>query len=269
MIKVTSVFIHVYPSFVFTVISHFFPNAEERFPAPKELPHLNPLHTLLISGGIYFSWQLLYWKSVLIDRREKIESGQHTTFSSLLNNQRIIGRSLSTIPPQSLIAAFMSGQLVHMVFTELLAVYLLYDSAFWSGVFVRDIWSVSVEWRGYYIEVFGRKFERELEALRKKLVQVTDRGLKNLTRRCRKNRIMSGGEAPYLPLDDLVRLGSTSTRSAMMSLVNHSPALVSNETLPSEGLGVGLEPLSGQAELGIGSELSLDGEQWQEVKKVK
>ncbi|KAF5332349.1 hypothetical protein D9758_016932 [Tetrapyrgos nigripes] len=78
-----------------------------------------------------------------------------------------------------------------------------------------------------------------------------------------------GREAPYLPLDDLVRLGSTSTRSAMMSLVDHSPALVSNETLPSEGLGVGLEPLSGQAELGIGPELSLDGEQWQEAKKVK
>ncbi|KAF5315981.1 hypothetical protein D9758_018369 [Tetrapyrgos nigripes] len=127
-----------------------------------------------VSGGIYFSWQLLYWKFALIDCCEKIESGQRTTsFSFLLNNQRgIIGRSLSAISPQSHIATFMGGQLVHMVFTELLAVYLLYDSAFWSGVFLKlGIFGVSV-WNGggYYIEVFGRKFERELEALRKKLV---------------------------------------------------------------------------------------------------
>ncbi|KAF5332359.1 hypothetical protein D9758_016941 [Tetrapyrgos nigripes] len=86
-----------------------------------------PFVFTVINGGIYFSWQLLYWKFVLIDCREKIESGQRTTsFSFLLNNQRgIIGRSLSAIPPQSRIAAFMGGQLVYMVLTELPAVFLL------------------------------------------------------------------------------------------------------------------------------------------------
>ncbi|KAF5311400.1 hypothetical protein D9758_018814 [Tetrapyrgos nigripes] len=70
-------------------------------------------------------------------RRENIESGQRTTsFSFFLNDQpSIIGRSLSAILPQSCIAAFMRGQLVYMVLTELPVVYLLYDSAFWSGVF--------------------------------------------------------------------------------------------------------------------------------------
>jgi hypothetical protein len=49
---------------------------------------------------------------------------------------------------------------------------LFYDSPRWSGVFLLGIFAVSV-WNGggYYIEVFGRKFERELEALRKELAE--------------------------------------------------------------------------------------------------
>ncbi|KAF8644645.1 hypothetical protein AX16_008357 [Volvariella volvacea WC 439] len=174
MDKVTSLFVHIYAPLTFTVIRHFYPNAEERFPALKELPHLNPLRALLLSGGIYVSWQLLYWKFVLVDRREKIESGQRTTsFSWLLNDKRgVIGRFLSSIPPQYRELAFMSGQLVYAILTELPAVFLLYDSSIWSGIFLIVIFAVSV-WNGggFYIEVFGRKFERELEALRKELAE--------------------------------------------------------------------------------------------------
>ncbi|KAJ7237195.1 hypothetical protein B0H12DRAFT_1026481 [Mycena haematopus] len=172
--KVTSLFIHIYPAFTFTVIRHFYPSAEARFPALLQLPHLNPIRAMLLSGGIYLSWQLLYWKFVLVDRREKIESGQRTTsFSFLLNDKRgLIGRTLSTIPPAYREFSFLSGQLVYAVLTEVPAVYLLYDSSFWSGAFLLFILSVSV-WNGggFYIEVFGRKFERELEALRKELAE--------------------------------------------------------------------------------------------------
>jgi len=133
---------------------------------------------MLLSGGIYLSWQLLYWKFVLVDRRAKIESGQRTTsFSFLLNDKRgLIGRFLSSTPPAYREAAFMSGQLVYAVLTEVPAVYLLYDSPFWSGAFLILILAVSV-WNGggFYIEVFGRKFERELEALRKELAESTAR----------------------------------------------------------------------------------------------
>jgi len=123
-------------------------------------------------------WQLLYWKFVLIDRRTKIASGQRTTsFSFLLNDKRgVIGRSLSSIPEYYRVAAFMGGQLLYAVLTELPAVFLLYDSPFWSAVFLLVIFAVSV-WNGggFYIEVFGRKFERELEALRKELADATAR----------------------------------------------------------------------------------------------
>ncbi|KAJ6538968.1 hypothetical protein B0H19DRAFT_1269345 [Mycena capillaripes] len=172
--KVTSLFVHIYAPFTFTVIRHFYPSAGVRFPALLELPHLSPD----AEGLLDLIWQLLYWKFVLVDRRAKIESGQRTTsFSFLLNDKRgLIGRTLSSTPPAYREAAFMTGQLVYAVLTEVPAVYLLYDSPFWSGAFLILILAVSV-WNGggFYIEVFGRKFERELEALRKELAESTAR----------------------------------------------------------------------------------------------
>ncbi|KAG6919297.1 hypothetical protein DXG01_007429 [Tephrocybe rancida] len=176
--KVTSLFVHIYAPYTFTVIRHFYPNAEARFPALTELPHIQPLRALLLSGGIYVVWQLLYWKFILIDRRSKIESGERTTsFSFLLNDKRgIIGKILSSVPPGYREAFFMFGQLIYVALTELPAVFLLYDSSLWSGIFLITIFGVSV-WNGggFYIEVFGRKFERELEALRKELAETTAR----------------------------------------------------------------------------------------------
>lgn len=170
--KVTSLFIHIYAPFTFTVIRHFYPNAQERFPALAQLPHLNPGQALLLSGVIYLIWQLLYWKFVLVDRRTKIVSGQRTTsFSWLLNDKRgKIGQMIAKVRPERRVPSFMVGQFVYSILTELPAVYLLYDSPRWSGTFLILIFAVSV-WNGggYYIEVFGRKFERELEALRNEL----------------------------------------------------------------------------------------------------
>ena len=71
--KVTSLFIHLYPPFTFTVIRyvlttssahrcsvayyvppnrHFYPGAEERFPALLEVPHMSPLYAISLSGFI-------------------------------------------------------------------------------------------------------------------------------------------------------------------------------------------------------------------------
>ncbi|KAF8911867.1 hypothetical protein CPB85DRAFT_1302844 [Mucidula mucida] len=176
--KVTSLFVHIYAPFTFTVIRHFYPNAEARFPALVQLPHLDPIRALALSGGLYLIWQLLYWKFLLVDRRDKIESGQRTTsFSWMLNDKRsAIGRALSNIPIAYRPMAFMTGQLFYTLLTEVPAVFVLYDSSFWSGIFLIFMFSVSV-WNGggYYIEVFGRKFERELETLRRELAEATAR----------------------------------------------------------------------------------------------
>ncbi|KAG1773853.1 hypothetical protein EDD22DRAFT_3509 [Suillus occidentalis] len=194
--KVTSLFVHIYAPFTFTVIRHFYPNAEDRFPALKALPYLDPVRALLVSGAIYITWQVMYWKFVLVDRRSKIASGQRTTsFSFLLNDKRgAIGRALSTVPPQYREVSFMAGQLVYSLLTELPAVFLLYDSPVWSGAFLMFIFSVSV-WNGggFYIEVFGRKFERELEALRKELADSSNNN--NGSRSGRSSPTFTDGES--------------------------------------------------------------------------
>ncbi|KZP13096.1 hypothetical protein FIBSPDRAFT_921728 [Athelia psychrophila] len=176
--KVTSLFVHIYAPVVFTVIRHYYPGAEVRFPALTALPHLAPVRALLLSGFVYLIWQVLYWKLVMHDRRAKIASGQRTTsLSFLLNDKRgNIGRWLSNVPERYRELSFMAGQLMYAVLTELPAVFVLYDSPTWSAIFIVLIFSVSV-WNGggYYIEVFGRKFERELEALRKELADATAR----------------------------------------------------------------------------------------------
>ncbi|KAG9094554.1 hypothetical protein FRC06_010696 [Ceratobasidium sp. 370] len=150
--KVISLFIHIYPPLVFTVIRHFYPNVESRFPAAAKVKELEVGQSLFLNTIIYLIWQTLYWKFVLVDKRKKIESGQRTTsFSFLLNDQRgFIGKMLGATPPRR---------------------------REWSGAFLLLIFAVSV-WNGggYYIEVFGRKFERELEALRKELAEATAAG---------------------------------------------------------------------------------------------
>jgi len=171
--KVTSLFIHIYPPFTFTVIRHFYPGSEKRFPALKELPHLHPWRALLLSSGIYLVWQFLYWKLVYVDRRKKVESGQRTTsLHWMLNKPGLIADVLSKFKPENRALYFMLGQFVYAVLTDVPPVIVLYDSPFWSCAYLLLILSVSV-WNGggFYIEVFGRKFERELEALRKELAE--------------------------------------------------------------------------------------------------
>lgn len=113
---------------------HFYPGASERFPALSKISYLDPVRALLLSGAICTSvspiclkkltmclsdcsWQLLYYKFVLVDRRHKIESGERTTsFSYLLNDQRgAIGKFLSSIPPQHREKGFIVGQLCKLI----------------------------------------------------------------------------------------------------------------------------------------------------------
>ncbi|CCA71797.1 related to Integral membrane protein [Serendipita indica DSM 11827] len=174
--KVTSLFIHIYAPFTFTTIRHYYPEAPARFPALNDLPHFQPVRALLFSSALYMVWQILYWKFVYVDRKVKIESGQRTTsFSYLLADRRgAIGRALSKVPEDYRVASFMFGQFLYSIATEIPAVWFLYDSAFLSTIFLFIIFGVSV-WNGggFYIEVFGRKFEKELEALRKELAEMS------------------------------------------------------------------------------------------------
>lgn len=223
--KVTSMFIHIYPPFVLSTIRHFYPNASERFPALEGLEALKAWDALVYSSAVYLFWQVCYWKFVWVNRRTKIQSGERTTsLTFFLNNKRgWVGKLLVATPPERRALYYMMGQFVYAIITELIPVLVLYKSVTWTAIYLLVCFSVSV-WNGagFYIEVFGRKFERELETLRKELAEANQRNVQ---------------ESPGLTADD------TSTPvSPLLEPVSSSSSTPSPPTLPALGAPMPLIP---------------------------
>ncbi|EGG04048.1 uncharacterized protein MELLADRAFT_37620, partial [Melampsora larici-populina 98AG31] len=170
--KVTSLFIHIYPALVFTVLRHFYPNAPERYPALAELDTISVPRILLICSTVHIVWQTLYYRYVIIARAQKIATGGRTTsFTYLLNSRTgLISRLLQSIRPEWRAHAFMVAQYLYTLLTILPSLVWSFHSKTFSGLFLWVMFAVSV-WNGasFYMEVFGRRFEKELNALKKEL----------------------------------------------------------------------------------------------------
>lgn len=170
--KVTSLFIHIYPALVFTVIRHFYPNAPERFPALKELDTISVTKTLTICSTIYIVWQTMYYRFVIIARAQKIsKEGRPTSFTYLLNSKTgLISKLLRSVRPAWRANGFMIAQYIYTIVTMLPALLWFYQSKVLSGIFLWLMFSVSV-WNGasFYMEVFGRRFEKELNNLKQEI----------------------------------------------------------------------------------------------------
>jgi len=142
---------------------------------------------------------------VYVDRRNKVESGQRTTsMYYMINKPGLVGRILSKVQSENRALYFMLGQFVYTVLTDVPAVFVFYNSPFWSGSYLLFILSVSV-WNGggFYIEVFGRKFERELEALRKDLAEAQSTGKSQHS-----SPTMAPSEAESEPVSPLIGIRS-------------------------------------------------------------
>ncbi|GAA5856791.1 hypothetical protein JCM8547_008846 [Rhodosporidiobolus lusitaniae] len=169
--KVISLAIHIFPPLVFTVIRHFYPRdvALERYPALKQLEHIRPWRSMAICMAFYTLWQLLYFHFVIQLRADKIKEGRATSFTYMVNDKkRLIGKIAAKVPQQWREAAFMAGQALYTFVTLLIPLFVLYDSKFWSCVYLLWLFMTSA-WNGasFYMEVFSRRFERELLSLRK------------------------------------------------------------------------------------------------------
>ncbi|KAK4687742.1 hypothetical protein P7C73_g2372, partial [Tremellales sp. Uapishka_1] len=109
---------------------------------------------------------------ISVDRKVKVESGQRqTSFRYMLNDKHgPVGKALQGIKPEHRELWFIFGQLIYSIIFMIPPATLFIRNATASSVFLITIFSVSV-WNGgtFYVEVFGRKFERELEKLRKEM----------------------------------------------------------------------------------------------------
>ena len=117
----------------------------------------------------YAVWQLSYHLFITVRRREAIAAGRPTSFTWLRKSyaKTWLGKIVLSLPEALQGPAFMFIQYIYAVLTMLPC-----PIWFWyrwpSGLFLTTVfvWSV-YNGATYYIDVFGNRFQKELEALKK------------------------------------------------------------------------------------------------------
>ena len=154
---------------------------KERYPAiynirysdPSSKHHYSLIQMMMWSTLPYAVWQLTYHFLITVRRREQIAAGRPTSFTWLRKSyaKTWIGKFVLSLPNFLQEPAFMLIQYSYAVVTMLPApLWFWYRWA--SGIFltVVFIWSV-YNGATYYIDVFGNRFQKELETLKKDMAK--------------------------------------------------------------------------------------------------
>ncbi len=150
---------------------------QKRFPAIYAIKHSPPdskdhysLWAMMIWASVpYAIWQLTYHFLITVRRREKIAAGRPTSFTWLRKSysKAWIGRLVLSLPDPLQEPAFMLVQYTYalgtMVPCPLWFWYRWASTTFLLSVFVWSVYNGAT----YYIDVFGKRFQIELEQLRR------------------------------------------------------------------------------------------------------
>lgn len=182
--KVTSLFIHVMPCATLHCIVHLVsPEIQKvRFPAVYAIQHAPPgtrgsyanvVSMLAWSSIPYAIWQLSYYFFITVRRREKIAAGRPTSFTWLRQSysKTWIGKIVLALPSAMQEPAFMFIQYSYAVCT-MLPCPLWFSYRWASGLFMMSVFTWSI-YNGstYYIDVFGKRFQKELEAMKQEVAK--------------------------------------------------------------------------------------------------
>ncbi len=121
----------------------------------------------------YAVWQLSYHVLITVRRRDKIAAGRPTSFTWLRRSysKQWIGRAVLSLPDALQEPAFMLIQYAYAVVTMLpCPIWFRYhwlSAAFLLVVFTWSVYNGAT----YYIDVFGKRFQNELEQLRKEVAR--------------------------------------------------------------------------------------------------
>ncbi|RDL40472.1 Uncharacterized protein BP5553_00451 [Venustampulla echinocandica] len=179
--KITSLFIHIMPCVTLHCLVHLYPPElqETQFPAiwkiktspPGSKTHYSLIAMTLWSTIPYAFWQLSYHFMITVRRREKIAAGRPTSFTWLRKSysKAWIGKLVLSLPNSLQEPAFMLIQYSYAVLTMLpcpLWFYYRYASAtFLMAVFCWSVYNGAT----YYIDVFGKRFQNEMEAMKREV----------------------------------------------------------------------------------------------------
>ncbi|KAL9138142.1 MAG: hypothetical protein Q9175_000659 [Cornicularia normoerica] len=177
--KVTSLFIHIMPPVTLHCLVHLTPPEIQlaRFPgiyaitqsSPDSAVHYSLLGMMAWSSVPYAVWQLSYHFFITVRRREKIAAGRPTSFTWLRRSyaKSWIGRLILGLPEKLQEPAFMLTQYMYALGSILpCPVWFWYrwpSAVFLLSLFVWSIYNGAT----YYIDVFGTRFQKELEQVKK------------------------------------------------------------------------------------------------------
>ncbi|RGP64368.1 integral membrane [Fusarium sporotrichioides] len=182
--KVTSLFIHIMPCATLHCIVHLFSpeRQKERFPAiwtiknsPPGSPtaYANVVSMLAWSTLPYIFWQFMYYFFITVRRRDKIAAGRPTSFTWLKKSyaKTWLGKFVLRQPERLQEATFMLIQYSYALLT-MLPCPLWFLSRWASATFLMVVFTWSI-YNGatYYIDVFGVRFQKELEAMKAEVAQ--------------------------------------------------------------------------------------------------
>ncbi|KAG5952923.1 hypothetical protein E4U53_007574 [Claviceps sorghi] len=182
--KVTSLFIHIMPCATLHCLVHLLSSEDQkaRFPAIWAIKHAVPgsptayanVFSMLAWSTIpYAVWQLSYYFFITVRRREKIAAGRPTSFTWLRRSysRTWIGKIVLSLPASLQEPAFMLIQYSYAVST-MLPCPLWFNSRFASSSFLSIVFAWSI-YNGstYYIDVFGKRFQKELEAMKAEVLK--------------------------------------------------------------------------------------------------
>jgi Protein of unknown function (DUF2838) len=181
--KITSLFIHIMPPVTLHCLVHLTPPSilATRFPAlhtikfsPVNSPEHYTLWSMLLWASVpYAIWQLTYHIFITVRRRDKIAAGRPTSFTWLRKSyaKTFIGKLVLALPDFLQEPAFMLIQYSYAVLTIIpCPIWFWYRWASASFLIVVFGWSI-YNGATYYIDVFGKRFQNELEALRSEVAK--------------------------------------------------------------------------------------------------
>ncbi|TKA32415.1 hypothetical protein B0A50_01521 [Salinomyces thailandicus] len=183
--KVTSLFVHIMPCATLHVLVHLIPESmqREQFPAihtikfsPPGAPEHYRLWDMIIwATAPYAVWQLTYHFLITVRKRQKIAAGRPTSFTWLKKSYRDnpLGKFVLSCPESLQEPAFMCIQYSYALLTIIpCPLWFWYR---WAGAAFLMVVFAWASWNGatFYIDVFGRRMEKELEQLRKEVSRMT------------------------------------------------------------------------------------------------
>lgn len=183
MLTFSSLFIHIMPCATLHCLIHLIPREmqQEKFSAIYNIKFSLPgapehyrLREMIIWATVpYAVWQLSYHFLITVRRREKIAAGRPTSFTWLRKSyaKNFLGKFVLRQPEWLQEPCFMMIQYVYALLTMTPCPLWFYNrwasAAFLMVVFTWATYNGAT----FYIDVFGRRMERELDAIKRDIAR--------------------------------------------------------------------------------------------------